>query len=142
MNFSEYRRTLKIEEIGIVNIDYDNIHCQYNPDLINKYLSVADSLKLSDSPHYKFLKGDEKPYTEMYRGYGRTEQWIDKKITEFSLLIINIIDYGIKEIPEILIKPIISNRYNDSYEIWEGHHRCAIMMFLNLPMKVMLCKAE
>lgn len=142
MNFAEYRRTLKIEEIGVVNIDCDNICCQYNSDLIDKYLMVADSLKLIDSPHLKYLRGDEKPYIEMYRGYGRSEQWIERKKIEYSLLVVNIIGYGIKEMPEILIKPIIPNKYNDSYEIWEGHHRCAIMKYFNLPTKVLLCKVE
>jgi len=145
MSFSEYRRTLKLKTIDICYLDYDKISCQYNPDYENVWLKVCGGYKITDGLYYKQLIEwkDHKKYFELFRGYGRSLNWISNNITNFYLMMKDIDENGFdqkKELPVVLIKPILKNKYNDSYEIWEGHRRLSILKYLDIKQKVQLCE--
>lgn len=144
MKYSDYRKTLKLKQVGIEYIDITKIKCQYNPDYEKKWISICGlSYNINSTPYYEYLstKKDFK-YRKLMEAYGRHESWIDQNINKFNSLTkaikseILIPEY----IPQVLISPTIKNKYNDSYEIWEGHRRLSICLFKRIKQKVRLCE--
>jgi hypothetical protein len=149
-SFSSYLHDkVRIILIREGNIDVDKIFCQYNPDKFHLYSQVVyklgNPLSIYNSPHYKLLKliqslGRDKlilhiqntDYWKMQKLYGRDDKWIMGKIDKFINLYISIQNGTIIDSPEILDKPIVTNQYNDKFEIWEGHHRMAAFAALGL----------
>lgn len=118
------------------------ISAQYNPSRFKHWISSCDceaseSLNMINSPHVKLLldykiRGKKiwddissSNYFLMHKRYGKSEKWTRNKISSFIDLFNSIQDIGIKEMPIILPTPLVNNKYNSSYEIFEGHHRMA-----------------
>lgn len=143
MNFSQLRKTLKLETIEEKYIPIRKIKVQFNPDLFKHWEKVCgDSMLVSSTPYYYYLKENRlDKYLELMRLYGRSETWITNNIAKFIKLIQDIDEYGYKgELPVVLEKPIIENPYNDGYSIWEGHRRLSICLFKGIKTKVKLCR--
>jgi len=127
-------------------VSLNEIFAQYNPDRFKKwkslYSSQSNPLDMSLSPHVDFLRlyeengltngGIDTRYYKMHILYGENKKWIEKKIEGFISLYNHIKEGGEVEYPDILYSPIVKNPYNDSYEIYEGHHRVAIYTFLEV----------
>lgn len=151
MSFRQKLKFVDSLSYEIVDLSLHDICSQYNPDRFNSWkktcVGVVDDqfLHIKYSPHVHFLKLYEDnrdrvreklsstPYYKMHKNYGKSDAWIRSKIKSFINIYEDIKIYGIKETPIILTSPIIKNQYNQSYEIFEGHHRCAISYFLNHP---------
>lgn len=140
-SFAEYRKTLTLIELGIVTIPIISIKCQFNPDFEDVWLKICGDYKIESTPYYHYLTtGSIDKYIELFRGYGRTEGWITQNIIKFKALTEDISKNGIKELPIVLVKPIIHNEHNDEYEVWEGHRRLSIALFNGIQQKVLLCR--
>ena len=141
MKFTEYRRSLKLKKIKKCLIPLENIQCQYNPDYENAWKMVTDgTYSIKSSPHYQFLEGYEDAYIRMHKLYGKKDLWIVNKVNKFRGLLESIRNDRIKELPIILDKPIKKNCYNSGFEIYEGHHRLAIAVFLGDSPEVQICR--
>ena len=145
MTFAEYRRTLKLKTIDVCYLDYDKIYCQYNPDYEDIWIDVCGGYKIVDGLYYKQLTKwiTHAKYYKLFRGYGRSDKWIERNFAKFFDLYMDIGNNGYdqkKDFPIVLNKPIIKNKYNDSYEIWEGHRRLSILKCLGIKQKVQLCE--
>ncbi len=142
MKFSKYRKTLKLRHVNTCHIPYEQIRCQYNPDLFKHWEYVCgDSLKINTTPYYYYLQYRKiDKYKLLFRLYDRSETWITNNIMKFLALIGSIEKNGYQgERPIVLNKPIIKNPYHDQYEVWEGHRRLSICMYKKLKQKVDLC---
>lgn len=153
MTFSEYiRNRIKITHIKEQPININDIKCQFNPERFQHWIKAVTSginpLCIEASPHYRLLCDIQKgavdlrktSYYHMFELYGRSDYWIMEKTRKFLGNYEDILKHGVKELPEILDKPIMKNPYNVGYEIWEGHHRMAIISHLGLDCKVSLCR--
>ena len=142
MTFSLYRKTLKLKVIKTCHIPLEEIKCQYNPDLFWAWEKVCGkSLLLSTTPYYDYMHyGRLDKYKELMKLYGRGETWIINNILKFQNLIDDIDKNSVKELPVVLDKPIVKNKYNDSFEVWEGHRRLSICLYRGIKQKVKLCK--
>lgn len=139
MTFSEYRRTLQFDKLSIQEIPLNLIKCQYNFDYERVWLKVCGDYDIKSTPYYHYLlTGKTDKYFELFRGYGRSEVWITNNIIKFNALVDDIKKNGIKNYPEVVDKPIVENRYSKAFEIWEGHRRLSIALFLNIKQKVQL----
>ncbi len=142
MSFSDKLRSLKIVELRPMEVDYHLIKCQYNPDRWRHWKKVCgNTLSIKKSPHYAFLNGNHDKYIKMHELYGRNKVWITNKCLKFQSLLEDIEKNGIKDIPTVLKQPVIENPLNKGLEIFEGHHRIAIMQFLGLKPKVVICES-
>lgn len=145
MNFSQYRKTLKFKTISIKYIPIEKIKCQYNPDLVHHWRKVCgDSFSIKSGPFWEYLsyrKTDK--YKKLFKLYGRNDIWITNNILKFQGMYETIRKNGFdenKELPVVLEKPVVSNCYNDSYEVYEGHRRLSICLYLGTKQRVRLCK--
>ena len=145
MKFSKYIKKLKLETIDIIHIPIKEIKCQYNPDRY-KYWKEAcgESLEIVNSPYWEYLaykKLDK--YNKLFRLYGRSEVWTTNNILKFQAMYNDIAEHGFnnkKDLPIVLDNPVVENKYNNGLEIWEGHRRLAICLYLGIKQKVKLCK--
>lgn len=124
-------------------VDINQIKAQYNPDRFRFWKSLhngpkGEELNMIYSPHYKLLNGDERAYYKMQKLYGKNDKWIRKKIIGFYNLYSSICEDGIRENIIILNRPLVKNKYNNGFELYEGHHRLACCLVLG--MKETLCK--
>lgn len=158
MSFKAKMKQIDKKEFKDVKIHPSFISAQYNPDRFHLWkktcVNVADDnfLHMRYSPHVNFLKLFEQHggtlkgqlegtnYYKMHRNYGKSDDWTKNKIKTFLSIYKDIKSNGIKEPPIILTGPIVKNPYNGSYEIFEGHHRCAIALFLEMP--IIKCKLK
>ena len=146
ISFSSYLKTIEIVDMGEFIVPIYKIYAQYNYDRFNKWKSLfndsdKDILDMKISPHYDFLKSYEKMgeninilksrYYKMHLMYGKNKKWIKNKIINFINLYKYVKNGNNIDSPIILEHPIINNPYNRGYEIYEGHHRVAIYLFLN-----------
>lgn len=137
MTFFTYRRMIKLTKLRVAVVSPADLFCQYNPDLCEKWLRVATDYSILGSPHYRFLHGDEDPYRQMYRLYGRRRNWIENKARKFRDMAVafdNGVELGMIEVLEV---PLVPGPFNQmGMEIWEGHHRMAIHAWANRPATV------
>lgn len=142
MNFSQYRRTLKLKHIDTLYIDSNLIKCQYNPDLFKHWKAVCgDSMEINSTPYYYYLKYRKTDkYEELMRLYGRSDVWTLNNINKFFALCRSVKKDGVKEFPIVLNKPIIKNPYNNGLEIFEAHRRLSICLYKGIKTKVKLCR--
>jgi hypothetical protein len=149
-NFSKYIKKLKFDTIKIITVKLSDIKAQYNPDRFEILLQWSNSflspLDIAHLPHVQFIqryraKGekalldnlDETSYYKLQREYGKSIDTARVKCIKFMELFASIIRIGIKENPIILDRPLIQNPYNKGWEIFEGHHRLAILYCLCIP---------
>jgi hypothetical protein len=136
------------KEIKIIQLD--KIYAQYNPDRFKQLKSVFDKdeldnniLNMKYSPHFDFLNNIigqknifEKliglKYYEMQKKYGRNKRWIYQKVTKFIILYndIKLNGYDMDKKIIVLNKPLIQNKYNNGFELFEGHHRLSCLLHL------------
>jgi hypothetical protein len=150
--FSKFlRENVKLVNIEILPVEIDKIHCQYNYDRFKLYREVVrkgcnynEILNISESPHCDLLRNyiDNKEkvfdnikksmYYRMHKLYGKNHKWTINKIKTFFNLYEDIKKRGF--IGEIVLinKPVVENKYNDGYEIYEGHHRTSCCYMLGL----------
>jgi len=123
-----------------VEIPLSKLKAQYNPKRVKfwKQLHVGpkeEVFNMKYSPHYRFLQAyDENhkileniktsPYYKMHILYGKTHNWTMDKINKFINNFNDIKKNGIKE--EVEVNKISENEY----EIYEGHHRVSIWLYL------------
>jgi hypothetical protein len=124
-------------------IQINEIKCQYNPKRFDAWKSlhlgkIKNVLDIEHSPHVRFLKEyidsgsvpKNSAYHKMHKLYGRNNIWINKKVITFIKLYNTIKTEGYNGSVELLKQPKHKNKYNNSFEIWEGHHRCSICFVL------------
>jgi hypothetical protein len=143
----------KVETI----IAHRDVRCQYNPKRFEQYREAVcgrnvhlDEVLMPDiCPHFVFARGYvrwgknnplDTHYRLMQRLYGRSEEWIEKKVNKFIDLIEDTRAGQIRERPIVLRRPIYPSDANTSYpEIYEGHHRIAAFFAL---FPTQFCKVE
>jgi hypothetical protein len=145
MNFKQSMKKIDKQESFFMTISPKKLNAQHNPSRFKHWKLLHEGpddkvLNMIYSPHYRLLKSykeqkyETTPYYKLQKLYGRNDKWIRKKINKFIDMYENIKTNGFKDDPKIvvLINPIVENKYNDSYEIFEGHHRVAICLALNI----------
>ena len=153
MNFKELMKKVDKQKSINIEIETKKLHAQYNPSRFKYWKSLHEGpkdevLNMIHSPHYRFLKNYKEQnikttsYYKLQKLYGRNDKWIRNKIDEFIIMYENIKTNGYEEDPKVIIlrTPLVINDYNYSYEIFEGHHRVAICLFLG--MKMITCELK
>jgi hypothetical protein len=139
MTFSNILKQIDTSKYIEKTINIKEIKAQHNPERFKYWLQLhhgpfPEVLNMLYSPHYRFLKEyeinkrlvwDRTPYYELQRLYGRKKDWIYEKILKFIKIYEAIKNYEKLEPIQVLSKPVVSSVFNDSYEIFEGHHRVA-----------------
>lgn len=145
MNFSQYIKKLKLKTIDEVYIPIDTIKCQCNSDRYKYWVEACgSSLDIKNGPYWEYLmykKLDK--YKALFRLYGRSELWVTNNILKFQKLYEDISLHGFNEkkgLPIVLNKPVIPSDHNCGYEVWEGHRRLSICLYLGRKQKVRLCE--
>lgn len=125
-------------------ISIDRIKAQYNPDRFMFWKSLYEGpkgevLNMIYSPHCRLLRGKGVAYYKMHQLYGKNDRWIRDKIKKFINLFEEIKkDGGYRNNIIILKEPLVKNKYNNGFEIFEGHHRVACCLVLGV--KEINCK--
>jgi hypothetical protein len=137
MNFRELVRTVDTDKCYLSVIAPRKLKGQYNPERFHMWVSLhngppGEEFNMKYSPHYRFLKGDEEPYWKLQRMYGRKSKWIKNKIKKFRDVYESILKNGFIENVSVLETPLVENKYNNGWEIYEGHHRVAIALVLGM----------
>jgi hypothetical protein len=145
VNFSQYRKTLKLETIGVKSIPIDKIKCQYNPDMYKHWVKVCgDSFSIESGPYWEYLNYRKtNKYKQLFKLYGRNELWILNNILKFNQLLESVRKDGFDEskgLPVVLETPVVKNKYNKGLEVWEGHRRLSICKYLFIEQRVKLCQ--
>ena len=155
MNFSKLTKKINTKDYTETMININQIKAQYNPNRFSMWQSLHDGpeeevLNIFYSPHYRLLKQykefgisiatvNKTTYYRLQRLYGRDDKWIKKKIYKFLDLFNNICDKGYNEKIIVLDKPLVKNKYNKGFELFEGHHRvacCCVLENKNLACKI------
>jgi len=153
--FCDLTRKVNINNYEEIVVNINQIKAQYNPDRFKFWKLVYEGhekeiLNMLYSPHYRFLdlyiknKGEisnivcESSYYILQSFYGRSYEWIMDKIFNFINLFHDIYFDGYKDRIIILNKPLVQNKYNTGFEIFEGHHRVACCLAAG--MMKMSCK--
>lgn len=135
-------RKVNIKTYDVLVIDINQIKAQYNPDRFKFWKSLhggpeEEVLNMLYSPHYRFLNQymqrnniKNSSYYKLQKLYGRNHKWIKDKINKFINLFEDIKKNGCLKKITILTNPLVKNIYNDSFEIYEGHHRHSCLMVL------------
>lgn len=143
MKFSNLIKKVNVSVYNERVLDVDEIKAQYNPERFRFWKSLHNGpkkevLNMLYSPHYRFLKEYQQQinikntsYYKLQKLYGRDHKWIKNKINKFIELFESIKNEGCREKIIILSKPLVINRYNNKYEIFEGHHRLSCFLILN-----------
>jgi hypothetical protein len=140
LSYSDLLRMVNVADAKVELVELVVLKAQYNPERFGYWQSLHKGppeqvLNMNYSPHIDLLKniGDwqNTSYYEMHRLYGREHKWIEKKIIKFIELFYNIDKIGYTEKIVVLRRPLIVNPYNNSFEIYEGHHRVACLLYLN-----------
>jgi len=137
MNFRQLVRTVDTKKYYFQMIEPEKLKAQYNPERFHMWKSLhngpkGEELNMLYSPHYRFLRGHEEAYWKLQRMYGRNNKWIKTKIKKFVGVFENIKKEGFIENLFALEMPLVVNNYNEGFEIYEGHHRVSIALFLGL----------
>ena len=137
MNFRKLVRTVNTSNYYILKIDPKLLYAQYNPERFHMWVSLhkgpsGKEFDMVYSPHYRLLNGDEKPYRKLQQMYGRKEKWINNKIEKFLGVYKSIKKNGFIENVSAVEKPLVPNKFNKGFEIFEGHHRVACALALNI----------
>ncbi|HAL45840.1 MAG: hypothetical protein A2Y12_04195 [Planctomycetes bacterium GWF2_42_9] len=146
-------------EIDRKTLSTSEIAAQYNPERFKAYQSVVkcdngNVLDMNISPHCKLLKDYHKgidvwlnfnksSYYRLQKRFGKSRKSAKEKAKKLIALFDDIKTNGFKGEITVIDKPIIPNPYNQSYEIYEGHHRtaCCIVLGIN-KIDAIILKAE
>jgi len=137
MSFRQLVRTVNTNDYYKKMVNPKILKAQYNPERFHIWLLLhrgpdEESFNMLYSPHFKYLKDRDKSYYKLQRLYGRNNKWIQDKIKKFLGVFESIKNEGFKESLMILEKPLVKNRFNDGFEIYEGHHRVACALILGI----------
>jgi len=137
MKFRQLVRTVDTNNYYESMTDPRLLKAQYNPERFHLWKSLhngpeKEALNMKYSPHYRFLRGHIEAYWELQRYYGRNNRWIRNKISKFVRVFESISREGFIENISALETPLVKNKYNRGFEIYEGHHRVSIALFLGL----------
>lgn len=144
MNFRQFVKTVDTSNYYEDEVELSKIKAQYNPERFHLWKSLhkgpeMEALNMLYSPHYRFLKDrSDKAYHRLQRLYGRNDRWIKAKIEKFLGVLESIRKNGFTEKLVLVEKPLIENKYNKGFEIFEGHHRDACALILG--MKTVPCQ--
>ena len=142
MKYRELIKNIKFNPISEQDIEISSIKFQYNYDRFDTYKKTVSSknncfLDIKNSPHVDLLNKynnndniDDSNYYQMQKLYGKKDLWIKEKINKFIKLYESIKLEGYQDLIEVLETPITPNKYNNKYEIYEGHHRCSCLYVL------------
>ncbi|MHA1233209.1 MAG: hypothetical protein ACTSPQ_21510 [Candidatus Helarchaeota archaeon] len=138
MNYRQLVKKVDTSNFYIDTVDISKIRAQYNPERFHLWKSLhkgpeIEALNMIFSPHYRFLKDQsDKSYYKLQRMYGRNNKWIQEKIKKFLDVFESMKTEGLKKNVVIVEKPLIKNKYNQGFEIFEGHHRIACALVLKM----------
>ena len=138
MNFRSLVKTVDTNDYYKGSVSLDRIKAQYNPERFHLWKSLhkgpeTETLNMLYSPHYRFLKDqNNKSYYRLQRLYGRNNKWIQVKIKKFLGVFESMKNEGVTESIMILENPLVKNKYNNDFEIFEGHHRVACALVLDM----------
>jgi len=138
MKFVQLIKTVKTDNYYEATVNINKIKAQYNPERFHMWKLLhkgpeKEALNMIYSSHYRFLKNrKDKSYYQLQRLYGRNNKWIDNKVKKFLSVFKSIKNEGFTERIMIVEKALVTNKYNDSFEIFEGHHRVACALVLNI----------
>lgn len=145
MTFSNLTRKVDTSTSIDLSIEVGQIKAQYNPDKFKFWKSlhkgpIREVLNMSYSPHYRFLRQyieqsvviEKSPYYKLQKLYGRNDKWIRNKINKFINVFSSIRDSGYNNKIAVLSRPLVKNKYNNGFEIYEGHHRLACCLVLDM----------
>ena len=147
MNFSKLTKKINTDNYIDSVVEISQIKAQYNPDRFGFWKSLHEGpeeevLNMMYSSHYRLLdqyvgKGtlkhiEKTAYYKLQQLYGRNDKWIRDKINKFNDMYNSIYEEGLHNNIHILRKPLVKNKYNDSFEIFEGHHRFACCLVLGV----------
>lgn len=137
MNFRKLVKTVDTTRYYFQMIETEKLKAQYNPERFHLWKSLhngpgKEALNMIYSPHYRFLRGHKSAYHQLQKYYGRNNKWIKNKINKFLEVYDNIRKEGFTENISALEIPLVKNDYNNSFEIFEGHHRVACALSLGL----------
>lgn len=148
--FSKIIKNINLNSYMILTVNINQIKAQYNPDRFKFWKSLYEGpeeevLNMLYSPHCRFLDQYIKQnnlevtsYYKLQKLYGRNHKWIKNKINKFINLFEDIKKNGCLKKIIILTHPLVKNIYNNSFEIYEGHHRYSCLV--NLGTKEIKCK--
>jgi len=145
MKFGQYIKTIKFSSIKKIKLPIASLSAQYNPDRFKYYkasVSASPVLSIVNSSHcamlvqYKLgvdvLSSPKKyNYYQMQKKYQNSKHAF-KRTCDLVELYEDIKKNGLIDPILILEKPLIANSYNNSYEIYEGHHRASCCYVLGL----------
>jgi len=138
MNYRQLVKTVDTSNFYVDDIQLYRIRAQYNPERFHLWKSLhkgpeIEALNMIFSPHYRFLKDQsDKSYYKLQRMYGRNNKWIQEKIKKFLGVFESMKTEGIRKNVMIVEEPLIKNKYNQGFEIFEGHHRIACALVLEI----------
>lgn len=141
--FSKLIKKIDLDNYIELSIEINQIKAQYNPDRFRFWKSLhkgpeKEVFNMVYSPHYRFLMGEKNAYYKMHQLYGKNNKWIKEKVNKFKGMFDSIQNEGVYNNIYILRKPLVKNKYNNSFEIFEGHHRLACCLVLG--MKKIICR--
>ena len=137
MRFRQLVRTVDTNNCYECMIEPNKLKAQYNPERFHFWQRLHNGppnkvLHMRYSPHYRLLRTHTGPYRQLQKYYGRNDKWINNKIIKFIDIYESIKKEGFLENISALETPLVKNKYNRGYEIYEGHHRVAIALVLGL----------
>lgn len=138
MNFRQFIRSIDLSDHYKLMINPILLKAQYNPERFHLWKSLhtgpeKEILNMLYSPHYKFLNDNkDDTYFNLQKKFGRNKHWIKGKINKFKATYQSVKNNGFTEHLVIMEHPLIKNKYNDSYEIFEGHHRVSCALHLKM----------
>ena len=138
MRFVQLVKTVDTSNYYDEMVALGKVKAQYNPERFHLWKSLYkgpenEALNMIYSPHYRFLKDrNDDSYYKLQRLYGRNNKWIQNKIDKFLGVFDSIKNEGFKEHIVIVEKSLVKNKYNSGFEIFEGHHRIACALILNI----------
>jgi len=138
MNFRRLVKTVNTKNYKLEMIEPIKLYAQYNPERFNLWESLhlgskKKVLNMIFSPHYRFLVNrEDEAYYKLQRMFGRNNKWIRNKTEKFLSVYEDIKQNGFTENLMVLKTPLVKNKYNKGFEIFEGHHRTSIALFLNI----------
>jgi len=148
--FGKYlKNEIDLIEVGSEMLAISELRAQYNPERFGYWKSLHKGcpetvLDMNDSPHCRMLANYEankkkflanmtkNDYYRMQRLFGKRHKRAISKVTRLVKLYESIRKEGFASDIIVVTKPVIANKYNHGYEIYDGHHRVACCINLGI----------